>query len=72
MDPHDVAEPQKDVREIVGEDLLDFARQGLAFLLIRFHMNLVGERVSARVPVVSPVGASGGKRLVGKTYAKIA
>src|SRR5262245_54658734 len=40
VDRDDVGEPQKDVREILGEDHLGFAAQGLAFFLIRFHMNL--------------------------------
>jgi hypothetical protein len=42
MDGDDVGEPQEDVREIAGQDPLDFAGEGFAFRLVGLHMNLIG------------------------------
>ena len=46
---------------MLGKDSVHVAAQGFAFFLIHFHTNLIGERVDARVAVVSAVGAVGRK-----------
>ena len=42
---------------------MDFARQGFPFFLVHFHANLIGERVDARIAVVSAIGSVGREAL---------
>ena len=65
MDGNGVGEPERQVREIVGQDFLRFAAKRFPFFLIHFGANLVGERVDAWVAVVSAVGAVGREALRG-------
>jgi len=67
MDGEYVGEPERDVGEIVGQDFLGFAAEGLPFFLIHFGTDLVSERVDARVAVVSTVGAIGREALAGES-----
>jgi len=66
VDGNHIGEPHRDVGQIVGQDFLYFAAECFAFFLIHFHTNLVGERVDARVAVVSAIGAIGRESFGGK------
>ena len=57
MHGNHVVESQGEVGKIFRENLLYFAAQRFSFFLIYFHANLIGERVHARVAVVSAVGS---------------
>ncbi len=63
MDGDDVGEPERYVRKIFRQDFLNFAAESFPFFAIHFGANLVGERVNARVAIVSAVGAIGRKAL---------
>src|SRR6202171_5680250 len=66
MDGDYVGGPERGVREIVGQDFLALAAENLPFFTIHFDTDLVGERVDARVAVVSAVGAIGREALAGE------
>ena len=52
-----IGEPHGDVGQVVGQDSLCFAAECLSFCLVHFHTNLIGERVDARIAVVSAIRA---------------
>ncbi len=66
MDGDYVGEPERNVGEIVGQDFLGFTAGRFPFFLIHFGTDLVGERVNARVAVVSTVGAIGREAFAGE------
>src|SRR5260370_40766203 len=61
-----VGKPKRQVGEIVSQDFLDFAAEGLPFFAIHFGADLVGQRVDARVAIVSTVRAVGREALAGE------
>ena len=56
-----VSEPHGDVGQLFGDDFLRFAAEGFALFLVGFDVDLVGQRVDARVAAAAAVGAVGRK-----------
>ena len=63
MERDNVVEPHRKIGKVFRQDFLHFTAQEFPFFLIYFHANLVGQRVYARVAVVSAIGAVGRKSL---------
>jgi hypothetical protein len=55
VDRGGIGEPERQIRQVVSQDFLDFAAQDFALGRIHFDSNLIRQDINARIAIMSAV-----------------